>query len=363
MGLRAAKQLDSKADYLGYTLQRSALLDISVADIGRSEIEARIALGDFSGALSLIYTIVPREHRLRLLCVVANSQRKRGEAISPELSGEIHRLYAELDPSDLGDLAIEIAADLLQYDAAMAISLVERTANTEAGDNALDWAFVQLSLSAASRDDSTQTNPGVVSDDLAGALRKRIKGEAARTMSSAAAMLLGEYTDSQVIDEVHHFPRTGDKLFLLRQWAVIHPRHEHASQVVDYALEQMVSSAEYAPNASVLRDLATPLPFIDEVATRTRLLDGLDRQAETVRHLGPTEDFVRLQLLLLQTQMTLDLEGARSRVLNVFSFAKSLPDLTVKAECLAILASTLSLIDGQGVFKKLTRCTAIAILY
>ena len=73
---------------------------------------------------------------------------------------------------------------------------------------------------------------------------------------------------------------------------------EDALDVVEYALRLAIRTTEYAPNARVLRELATPLAYASEGQRLRKLVGSFDSQKDAIEQLGPTEDYVRLQLLL-----------------------------------------------------------------
>ena len=87
-----------------------------------------------------------------------------------------------------------------------------------------------------------------------------------------------------------------------------------AADVVEYALDLAIKTAAYAPNARVLRELAAPLPFMRDKERARRLVGIFDGQKNTVEHIGPTEDYVRLQLLLARTERKYDTAACSNRI-------------------------------------------------
>jgi hypothetical protein len=83
---------------------------------------------------------------------------------------------------------------------------------------------------------------------------------------------------------------------------------------------------------------------------RARRLVGIfDGQKNTVEHIGPTEDYVRLQLLLARTERQYDTEACSNRINEVYLYIHyEMDDLAVKASCLAWLLAAVNRIDPEG---------------
>ncbi|TAK28330.1 MAG: hypothetical protein EPO21_22970 [Chloroflexota bacterium] len=77
------------------------------------------------------------------------------------------------------------------------------------------------------------------------------------------------------------------------------------------------------------------------------MVGRFDSQSAAVEKLGPTEDFVRLQLLLAEAETRYDPEAAVNRVIGTFLYVDHLEDLDIKVSCLARFPGTLSLVDPE----------------
>jgi len=141
------------------------------------------------------------------------------------------------------------------------------------------------------------------------------------------------------------------RLRLLGQWALDNREREDAAEVVEFALKLAIRTTAYAPNARILRELATPLPFISDESVVRSLSRSFDSQKGAIEHLGPTEDFVRLTLLLAQAESKYDIDASRNRVIDTYFYISALDDLAIKAGSLAWLVASLSDIDPQEQFE------------
>jgi len=347
LGLRAARVFKSDGDLVRFSLQKAVMTELEGADVWRSEVEARMALDDYDAALALAQSTILREDRLHLLAVIAKAKRERGLEPEPELAGQIQRLCDEVDPTALGEKAVEIASDLVYSRPDLAIKLVERATDSNTGENAIDWAFAKLSIAALGVHRG-QLQPTEDLDNI----RSRIQDPKARHFSAAVSVLLGEYSADQVIAEVERLESTGDRLILLRQWAMDNRERADTAEVVDYALKLAIGTTEYAPNARVLRELATPLSFMSDNPQTRQIVGIFDSQKDAVEHLGPTEDYVSLQLLLAQTESRYDFEVARNRVTEVYLYVADIDDLSTKSTCMARLLASLADIDPEKRFQQ-----------
>ena len=343
MGVNTALELRRDGDLMRFSLQRSAMTELDGAEIWRSEIEARMALNDYDSALALAQSTILREDRLHLLAVIARIKREQGLSPEPELMEQIRQLCDQIDLAALGERSVEIASDLIHSNFDLAIGLVEKAAGAGIDDeNALDWAFAKLSIATlvARREQPQPT-------DTIERIRARIKDPKVRRFFATASLLVGKYSAAEAIAQAEKLESASDRLLLLRQWAMDNREQDDAAEVVEFALKLAIKTTEYAPNARALREIATPLPFIQDERKARKLVGSFDSQKGTVEPLGPTEDNIRLQLLLAQAENKYDLEAARNRLIDVYLSISDLDDLAIKTACMARLVASLADMDPQ----------------
>jgi hypothetical protein len=342
IGLRAARHLRRDADLLRFSMQGSAIRELDGAQVWRSEIEALMALDDYDSAIALAQATLLKEDRLHLLAIIARAQRERGLSPEPGLLENIAQLYSQVEPAALGDKAVEIAADLIYSDPDRAIELVERSTGAEPGENRLDWALAKLSLATLRPIAELPRAPDILED-----IRSRIRDPKARYVSATASMLLGKTSAAEVIGEAERIAGTSNRLLLLRQWCVANRRREDAAQVMDYALKLALRATEYSANARVFRELAEPLPFVADEKVAGQFVGRFDSQQANLDRLGPTEDYVRLQLLLARTECARGTEACRNRIVNLYYYIGGLRDLATKVSCMARLVAALGEMDAE----------------
>ncbi len=100
----------------------------------------------------------------------------------------------------------------------------------------------------------------------------RIHGTAARRLSAAARLLFNDYSAVNVIAQISGFDNAGDKLFLLRQWTLRNRSEPDAGEVISYGLDLMLKTTAYVPNAHDVRELLTPLPYLQDYEMVAKLI-------------------------------------------------------------------------------------------
>ncbi len=342
-GLQAAEARREYVPLLEYSLAYSALVDIAQVHPLRSEIEARLALGDIENARRMAQTAPLKVDRLHLLAIVAKGIREAGMVPEPEILDEIRLLYEDLEPEALGSRVADIAGDLLHSVPELAFDLLERGVARSGDDNALDWALVGLTLQSLLSQQRRKASSAVYE-----VIRDRIRDPGVQRFASAAAVIVGEYSGSEVIRECEGIEEIGARLFLLQKWCLVNRKHADAADVMEYGLDMVIKNSGYAPNLKVLRELAEPLPFIEDEERLARLILRFDGQIRALSDHAPTEEYVKLQLLLGRGEARMKREERRDRLVNLYYFVSEVSDVQICAECLALILAAMPQIDSDG---------------
>lgn len=352
LGISTALKLHRDGDLMRFSIQRATIDDFDRAEVWRSEVEARMALHDYEAALALAQRTELKEDRLHLLAVIAKAKREQELPLDPELLAQMRQLYTQINPTTLNERrATDIAADLIYSLPDLAIELVEKATHSEADSSTRDWAFAKLTLAAFRHDQE----PFQLTDALE-SIQSRIEDPAARRLSHAVSLLFHKSSAQEVIAEVAKFDVT-ERLNLLRLWTRANRTREDAIEIVDTMLKLMIQTTDYSPNAHVLSEMAVPLPYARDT-TRTRQLVGIfDGQKDVIEGLGPTDDYVRLQLILARTECNYSdgFETVRNRFIEIYFYILKIEDLALKAQGMARLADLLDTVDPQKTLETLDR--------
>lgn len=340
LGLLTAQKLGRDKDLLQFALQKCVMEELSGAEIWRSEIEARMALGQTDLALSLAQSPIAKEDRLYLLSVIAKVKREVGLTPEPEIYDQIRHLSTQVDFEAAGQRAIEIASVLIHSMPELAVEIVERSTATSSEENSLDIAFSKLSVAALGHSTTKVQAVNALEN-----IRNKVSNPGVKDFSSAASVLVGNYTASEAIAETDKLSDTSTRVFLLREWSLDNYERLDAPIVTKHALRLIIGTTDYAPNAQVFRELATPVPHFRNEEEVREVVGILDSQRATMESVGPSEEYVRLLLLMTKAEARCSMESARNRIIETYYYIDSIRDFATKANCLAWLVSTLDEID------------------
>lgn len=343
LGLDTALHLHRDGEIFRFAMGKAALTSLYEGFDGKSEIQARIALSDYDAAVMLAQRATLKEDRLHLMAVLAKAKLSQGLEPEQEIREQIKQLYSEVDSTKLGSRALTIATDLIASEPQLAIEMVEAAAKASGGENVLDIAFAKLSLAVMFKPQGQDSSP----TDLE-KITEKIGNQEIKELVAALSKLTINSSAIEAIALAKTMKETSEALFVLRQWAIANKGREDAADVLQYSLEIAISATDYAPNATVWRELSTPLAFLTTTDRVKQLVGMIDAQKTTVERLGPSEDVVRLQLNLVRAEIHYDLNSASSRMVETYFYIEQIEDISIKATCLGWLVATLLAIDSAN---------------
>jgi hypothetical protein len=344
LGLTAALRLDRDGDMLRFGIERTVITELGAGGISRFEIAARMALGDYESSVALAQSSILKEDRLRLLAAIARFQREHGFTPEPELLEQVSQLFKEVRDSSRESTRLELASDLLYSKPDLAIQLAELGNERALKGREPDWTLAQLSLIATVNKDVLQGGLSPTAEEI----RQRIKDPEVLGISKTIPLLFGDSKPEQILKELDKLGNSVDQLFLLRHWAE-HTKHpEGAGDLIEYALQLAIKTTEYTPVATDLRQLATPLPFVTDPTHLRSIVGIFDTQKSIIEKLGPTEEYVRLQLRLAHAETRYDPQAATLRLLDTYYYVQGIADLEVRTACTARLVAALPEVDPSA---------------
>lgn len=338
-GIRISYMLKKDDELVRFIASRALLESLSDVHVPSYELKALLALKEYDIAVSLAQGATLLEDRLQMLAAIARSYKEQGLLPTKDLLERIQHLVTQIDPGSLGMRAFSIATDLLYSFPALAKTMVEAAARNLDDSPSLRKAYAELDSEARRvvRDDD-------VSDH---SLSDHLVNPAMREYWTQTAAMISEYNPSQVIEESKRFPSVEDQIYLLRLWCKRNKQADDAAIVLQYGLRLAIGATHYTANARAFRELAEVLPFCDNADLARELVASLDGQIALLSRLGPTEDLVRLKLLLAKAASRFGLLDVPSRVLDTFWAAAEAEDLETRATCLGMLLAALPQIDPE----------------
>jgi hypothetical protein len=341
-GFRSAKQLGRDNDLLRFAIQSSVVREFASSSVSVSEIEALAALGRDDDALALANNATLQEDRLQLLSAFANGMWLRGGKVDRHLTEQIKFIIERVDPRTIGNRVREIAEHLVCANPDLATALLDKVRPALPDDDDLDQIFLSLSLRAL-RDLKDERLRGEVVERFAG----RHKDHGVQSSLKGLRVLSGRLSASAVIAEIETLELAQTKLNVLRAWCRINAMQVEADVVAEHALQLAIRTTANTLDASLLADLSLPLPFAPSETRRRDLIKSFDGLRGTAERLGPSIDYVRLQLSLASAEFVFDQVASEGRLMELVNYSAKVPDLSSRGEAFARLLVTLKILSGQ----------------
>ncbi len=341
VGLSAAEQGHKHDISVGMSVQKSTLFQVDHISNSRSEIAARISLGEYQFALALADGAASKDECLQLLAIYVKEMRLAGRTIEDAITARIKQVCDEVDFRLLGDGAVDIARDLMYHSPALAAHILKKKNSDNINSADVDLAIISMALASDSRiakDNRTESLDQVQSS---------LSDPHAQGVSRSTRAVLGIYSAEALILECGKLEKFSDKLFMCRKWCLSLPK-EGYEKVAIYATDLMLKSADFAPNATVFLELSTPLHRVTDPESRKSLLRQFDMQVSSMEKVGPTEDYVGFLLALCAAEKVVDATATISRLFAVYSYVYSLSNLSVKGGCYSRILSFLREHDKDG---------------
>jgi len=314
-------------------IARPLLTETLVSEPMKARVRAAVAMGQDDVAIALANTREVDEQRLLLLATIASAQRARGIEPDVTIVDEIRKLVSTVELARLGELAMEIGAELVLVAPELSAVAIEAYARDAEDSNAFDKAIVRLSFRAL-RSARTESEVAAVLSQVDRLARQ----DTTRHYAKAVSLLFkGQEDASVVLEQIGALEKTGERIFYARQWIRANSRENAAVTVALGAAKWLLADTGYAPNATVFRDLAMPLACRSKDEESLRLLTFLEGQSEQARVRGPLVDYFRMRSLLARAKFNwygaealVDLEDQALAIDEIH-------DLGIRAACYAWL--------------------------
>ena len=328
----AAGQAVKREDWISlprFALSSSLLRTIARNPVGEDELEALLALGDYTNAFDIAYRALLPADRLQLLALVCSHRQQAGLQVPENILAELQQMAETLEVGSLHDRGLDIAAGLFDLMPETAIKLVERSQGISAGEKSLDLARAMLAL-------RLQTEATEM-------VRARIANPVLRDFARAHSPKTSKMSADEVILESDKIKHTSGKLFLLTSWCNGNRSNSSAKIVIAKAVEVITSDSSYAPSVRLLRQLTEPLVNIT-IEDSDKLLERLAILKST-SITEPIEEGLRFDLLMatLHSRRSRDL-GINS-LLEIYFALDSIEELDTRCYCIARILTSLPIID------------------
>jgi DNA-binding transcriptional regulator GbsR (MarR family) len=328
-GFRSAEKLSREPDMLRFGIQKSIVAALAVANVWESEVAALAALKRDNEALALANNAVLREDRLQMLAALVYGVWERGDAPPVEVLEQIRLLIDNLDYWSLGRRVDDIASKLVCVSPDLATSLLKKSKYAN-DDNDLDAAFAHFAITAIRdlKDERRRL------ETLESVTRSRqdpnIKG-----LLEGVRVLAGRLSAEEVCLRSDEIQLVEAKLSVLRYWCVQNTKTSQADLVARKALTTALATTSVRVDATLLADLSGAINGAPAPERRRTLISDLDAVRATACRLGPSVDYVRLQLTIAISEKDIDSNAAEARLVETADYVRSIADLPSKGECYA----------------------------
>nr|WP_320058765.1 hypothetical protein [uncultured Bacteroides sp.] len=342
-GYDASKHISENnfnGEYLRFALHKSSMKELEKAELWDSEVEARIALGEYERAYALAHSVLLKEDQLRLFAAIAKQRKKNNLPINTELLDIINSLYKQIDFSQEKEKGLEIAQLLMYTSFELSLDLVDKLTNNMNTSADQIYAYFSLfALEEGQKDEASIGNFDIISS--------KIKNDELKKMTNVLKLLSSKYDAKSLLDQVEKLNSNAKKLLLLRNWIEENKTRDDIYVVMTFALNLLISDSDKdTPNATVLSDIASPLPYIKDKDKVYELIRLLDSQKDIIT--TPTYDYVKLQLSIAVSLSRYQMNLASERIFDVYLYIDEISDLSIKTGCLALLLYELTQIDKDG---------------
>lgn len=344
IGARSAALMRSTHDVFKFSIQKSIFTTTSNLNEMESQIEALVALGQTSYALALANRASAKEDRLSLLAAYARKITEAGGSLEPELTITIDTLIKTIDFKELGDKAINIASNILIFDADAAIGIIDNAVKG-ASQKSRDEALTELSLHAS----MSRINSKAQIDDKA---RSLISDAALQQFANSFSVITGKLNPTEVMSMASQMP-VAHQLYFLR--AFINSRRDDPDilDLIDHGLDLIVRESTYIPKAKDLAELA--VPFMTKINDHDRLRNlvaRFDAQIGLIAQSAQSKDLLQLQMRISAAEYQYQPESARARIELAYFELLSISIPEVKLESSALMLRALKEIDSSNILEE-----------
>ena len=341
-GFRGARRLGRDHDLLRFGLQKSVIAELVALNIWESEVAALTALDRDSEALALVNNAVLREDRLQMSTTLAHGVWLRGGTVQPELLEQINREIDNTNFGALGQRARGIASKLVCVSPDLA-AIVLKKAQLEEDDDKLERDFADVTFRALSGVRDRQKIMAVMESV---ALTR--KNPNVLRLLESLRLMLGNLGPKDVCERANEIKQTEAKLSVLQIWCSANGNVGDADVVARHALELALGDTSFQIDATFLADLTLALPGTPSAQRKKELIAAIDGVRATGERLGPSVDYIRMNLTIASAEAAIDPEKGSGRLVEALDYIGRIDDLPSRGEAYARLFITLKAISNNA---------------
>lgn len=343
LGVTASQKLNKYVKIWAYSIQGSIVNELDNFLFWESEIEAKISIKDFVGAITLAESAVLKVDRLRLLALIARREKELNNNVDADLINLITDLYKTTDLSSVGDKIYDIVADLIYAIPNLAIEMIEKSSGTASEKNINDWVIAKLSIAAinSSLKDSDNTEKDKKIEAV-----QNLNNPSVRKINRAISFLVGNYTSLKVIEEVKKLSDSKEKLRLLRLWLNNNKsKNKDIENVINLAIDELIaSSSKSTITLDILKDLSFQLPYVKDADTKRFILQRFKTIENDIQDPGLSKNKYIYKLNIFHTIFSLNKFESVESINIILKEIEGIEDTLIKLESFSEVYSKLSIL-------------------
>jgi hypothetical protein len=309
-----------------FAINKSSSREIEKNVLWDYEIEALLALGKYSQAMTLAQSVYLEEEKLKCYLLIARKRKELCLDDEAVLKDTIKQLVESIKFENIPDKALELAQLLFPVDYESAIGIVDRVAKLHRKDINTDSIYTLFSLNKkidpedpARRDISTSK---IQDDDL-------------RNFADAAKGLFADSDVHQLLSELKRLPNNSQQLHFLQYWLPEHEKKKDVGLVVLEAIRLIVADSDTEmPKARELNAICQSMHTMS-AEQMAKAMDYIDSLGDEIKY--PTTDYVDAMLTVIEASRKLLPERSHANLEDLYLYVDDIEDLGVRLNCLSKL--------------------------
>lgn len=326
MGYEACSAFPDKyiASLFRFAINKSSSREIEKNVLWDYEIEALLALGKYSEAMTLAQGVYLEEERLKCCLLIARKRKELSTDDNAVLDDTIKQLVNSIKFENIPDKALELARLLLPIDYESAVAIVDRVAKLHRKDINTDSVYTLFSLyKKVDPEDSARRD----------IVASKIQDEGLRNYAEAAKDLFVDSNVEHLLDKLKKLPNNSQRLHFLQYWLPEHEDKENVGLAVLEAIKLIVAVSDTEmPKARELNDICQSM--------HTMNVEQMDKAMDYIASLGdeikyPTTDYVDAMLTVIEASSKLLPERSKAVLEDLYLYILYLDDHGLRLSCLS----------------------------
>lgn len=320
--------LSQTANIFRFALNKSTSREIEHNELWDYQIDALLSVEEYEKAYGLALSVFLKEERLKALLLIARYEKKLSITLLESVRSNILNLVKQIDFKHIPDKGMELAKLMFPFDYKIAVEIIEQIATSSKDRLGIDRLYTLLSISSGQEKDMENT-------DKFDLLTAKIENDDLKRMTRAVKSIFSKSDVETIMNELKELPSIQQALYLLQFWIPEHIELIGIGKLVLFAIQSVISISDIErPKVSLISDFCTALPKMNssEIEQVIVMLDSFQSSL-----LAPSEEYVRLELKVVEALFTFNERRACERLQNVYLKIDDFENKSTVVACKAII--------------------------